>query len=288
MKQTSIFIAFFVLTVSYTAQALQQSQQSYYGSEFYSSILNQAKDEKLKLGLKKILKSGHIRAPGRPDQLVESCDSIKNCSSQNSIGYSNARKFLFGKFYLVKVDSGNYGIKEFYCDRVYQNSDFGSGQRPGPGLVPDNNVINVEHTWPQSKFTGKYSKEMQKSDLHHLYPTDSQMNSIRGNHMFGEVERDGQHTKCSASRTGQGSAGGATIFEPPNNHKGHVARAIFYFSVRYDIPIAPAEEVILKTWAEQFPVDAEESLRNDEIYKIQGNRNPFVDHPELVKSITDF
>ncbi len=272
--------------VSPEAQGL--NRKAYYGAQFYSAILNQAQDEKLKIALKNILKSGHIQTPGQPDRLAANCDSQKDCSVQTSLGYGAARKFIFGTFYLVKVDSGNYGIKEMYCDRIYQGADFGTTGRPGPGVVPDNTVINVEHTWPQSRFTNRHPKELQKADLHHLFPTDSQMNSLRGNHMFGEVERDRQNAKCSASRFGEGSAGSAPIFEPPDQHKGHVARALFYFSVRYDIAIAPAEEVILKRWAKQFPVDAEEVVRNEHIYQLQKNRNPFIDHPELATAIADF
>ena len=200
----------------------------------------------------------------------------------------SARKFLFGKFYLVKIDSSNYGINEKYCDRVYQNEDFKTGSKPGPDVVPDNAIINVEHTWPQSKFSGRYPKSLQKSDLHHLYPTDSQMNSTRGHVIFGRVDSEGQHTKCAASKIGVGSAGGVTIFEPPNNHKGHVARSLFYFSLRYDMPITAAEEVVLKIWNKSFPVDQEEKSRNDEIFKIQKNRNPFIDHPEMTNDISDF
>ena len=72
------------------------------------------------------------------------------------------------------------------------------------------------------------------------------MNATRGNHIFGVVNKDDSHVKCSVSRSGLGSAGSATIFEPPDHHKGHVARAIFYFSIRYDIPISLDEEVVLK------------------------------------------
>lgn len=196
--------AFSVFLAAFNASALVAGQdpsvdsqasikQNYYGAKFYNSVLGQARDEKLKLELKTILKSAHVQNANNPDQLVPTCESQKNCVTQTSIGYDGARKFIFGKFYLVKVDSSNYGIKEMYCDRIYQGADFKSGSAPGPGVVPDNAIINVEHTWPQSKFSGKYPKELQKADMHHLYPTDSQMNSIRGNHIFGEVQKDGQH-----------------------------------------------------------------------------------------------
>ena len=124
--------------------------------------------------------------------------------------------------------------------------------------------------------------------MHHLYPTDSKMNSIRGNTIFGEVNQDHGNLNCSASRYGSGTAGSTLIYEPPSDHKGHVARSLFYFSVRYDLPIRPEEEVVLKKWNQEHPVDEEEKARNDEIAKLQGDRNPFVDHPEMADEISDF
>ncbi len=293
MKKVTISLVLFLSGFSFSnvfaGEIISQVVQNpYYGNQFFSDVLSQKHDEALKTELKIILKSGHVEAANSPDQIVSNCESQKNCKMQTSLGYDGARKFLFGKFYLVQVDAANYGIKEMYCDRIYQGADFNKGDRPGPGIVPDNTVMNVEHTWPQSRFSRKYPKDIQKADLHHLFPTDSQMNATRGNHIFGEVEKDDQHVKCSASRSGQGSAGSATIFEPPNHHKGHVARALFYFSVRYDIQISAEEEKILKQWAKQFPVDAEEMARNEEIYKVQNNRNPFIDYPELADAIADF
>lgn len=286
MKFTFVFFAIFIAQLS--AQALLKQQKAYYGAEFYNSVLNKAHDEELKTALKNILKSAHTKNENDFDKLVESCDSQKNCYTQTSIGYDGARSFLFGKFYLVKLDASNYGINEKYCDRIYQKDDFKRGSQPGPGIVPDSTIINVEHTWPQSRFSGKYPKDLQKADLHHLFPTDSKMNSLRGNNPFGEVVHDNGPTACSASRFGSGKDSSLDVFEPPQAHKGHVARALFYFSVRYDLPIRPSEEVILKKWNKENPVDAEEMARNEEIFKTQGNRNPFVDYPELADAITDF
>jgi hypothetical protein len=79
-----------------------------------------------------------------------------------------------------------------------------------------------------------------------------------------------------------------TTFEVRLAHRGNVARAIFYFSVRYNLAVAPAEEAALRVWHVQDPVDAAESARNDVIDQVQHNRNPFIDHPEFVAKITDF
>ena len=285
IKSGLVFAA--VLVTHVFAFALQTFTPNYYGPQFTTSVLV-GKDEALKTALKKILRSGHATAENGPDQIVNRCDGIKNCYMQTSLGYDGAKTFLFGKFYLVQVDATNYGVKEMYCDRIFQTTDFKNKSFPGPGLIPDPTVINTEHTWPQSRFSRKYSTQMQKADLHHLFPTDSGMNSKRGSNIFGEVKQDMGQLNCSASRYGTGSAGSRLVFEPADAHKGHVARAIFYFSIRYDLPISTDEEVVLKKWNNEHPVDPQEAARNEEIFRQQSNRNPFIDYPELAEKISDF
>jgi len=174
-----------------------------------------------------------------------------------------------------------------YCGRVYTDADFPQGDKPGPNMTPSEKIINIEHTWPQSRFSHKYAADVQKSDLHHLFPSDSKLNSIRGSFWFGEVDNPKQALKCGESKFGTWNGRGQ-FFEPPEAHKGHVARALLYFSIRYNLPIDAQEEALLKKWNKAEPVDADERARNDAIMKIQGNRNPFVDFPELADQIADF
>jgi hypothetical protein len=285
-----VFLPLIALTL--TSIAIASNSVPYYGYEFNQSK-SHLKNEELKTKILEILTSGHVTPVDTSesqidDQIVKSCDSIKNCQQQTSLGYDKARQFLFGTFYLVSATEG-YGVKEMYCDRIYSVQDFKDGiGAPAPGIVPESTVINTEHTWPQSRFTGKHPKDFQKADLHHLFPTDSQMNSLRGNTIFGEVIKDSNKTKCNASKYGPGQGASRDVFEPPLAHKGHVARALFYFSVRYELPISTAEEVILKKWNRESPVDQQEIVRNNEIHRLQGNRNPFIDYPELADQIQDF
>ncbi len=288
MKRTILFVI--IGLIQLTVYALPpESRVPYYGSNF-QGVHTQLKDDDLIQELHKIVKNAHIKTEEGADKIVPSCSvEAGECAKHTAYGYDRARKFLFGKFYLVQTNNeGGNGIKEMYCDRVYIGNDFNKGPRPGTNVIPDHTVINVEHTWPQSKFSGLYPKDLQKSDLHHLFPTDSSLNSLRGNNMFGEVEVDEKQTKCGVSRYGYGSGGTQRVFEPPDSHKGVVARALFYFSVRYEISIPEAEERILKMWNNEFPVDDEEMTRNNEIEKVQMNRNPFIDYPELANQIADF
>lgn len=286
----NIKFVFFVLValVSSASFALQPPQSNYYPKDFETAANSNLKDEQLLTAIKTVLRSGHIHTANTQDTLVASCAGKANCLVQNVLGYNGARKWMFGTYYLVKQTDGKYGVYEKYCNRIYTSKDFGSKEGPAPGVIPDGTIVNTEHTWPQSKFTGKFPTEMQKSDLHHLYPTDSKMNSLRGNYTFGEVAGGERPTVCDASRFGDASNSKLKVFEPPAEHKGHVARALFYFSARYDMKITPNEEEILKKWDVEHPIDQEEMTRNEEIYKIQGNRNPFIDYPGLAQKISDF
>jgi len=206
-------------------------------------------------------------------------------TNQISLGYDGARRVMFGQIYL-KNDGNGYFIQDVYCQKR-----FGGSAGVGPRTIPKAEQINCEHTWPQSKFTGAFPKDLQKADLHHLYPSDSRANSIRGNMNFTDVAHDSgdlEDTNCSASKFGPSTTSSADGFEPPLTHKGNVARSIFYFSVRYKITIPKNEEEVLRRWNDLDPVDEEEISRNDAIEKAQGNRNPFIDFPSLANDINKF
>lgn len=258
---------------------------NYYPAE-YQDLLTDSKKEsthEIKEVIFKILNSTHTRYKNGPDTL--GCDSKGTCYQQKVLGYRGARKVLFGKLHL-KENAQGYYLEEVYCRKQYTRADINLG----PNVIPNNNILNCEHTWPQSRFTGRFANEMQKSDLHHLFPTDSKANSIRGNYEFADVDGgDLRHDDCDASHFGTADSGGSRDrFEPPTEHKGNVARALFYFSTRYQIKISASEEEYLREWNRLDPVDAEEMERNETIYLIQGNRNPFIDFPSLADKVADF
>lgn len=191
------------------------------------------------------------------------------------ISYSLARQLLFGKLHY------NNGI----VTDVYCNENHDSKHGVGPGLIPDPKFLNCEHTWPQSKFVGSEAETM-KVDLHHLYPANSKANTSRSNNPFGEI--DSHPNVCNVSIRGTVRGTNLVGFEPPDRHKGNVARAIFYFSVRYQMPVDLEQEEYLRKWNHLDPVDIPETIRNNQIQEIQGNRNPFIDDPNLIDSISDF
>jgi len=261
---------------------------TYYPTEFIQTVASgKVQNDDLKKSLNTLLTSNHQRnSKGEPDILGCPTAGANGCYAQRSLGYDGARRVLFGKLFLRSDATNGYYIKDVYCQK-----QFGASAQVGPNSIPNNNLINCEHTWPQSKFSNNYPKDIQKADLHHLFPTDSKANSIRGNYDFSNITNDtGElaQEKCQASKFGTSEANSADGFEPPNNHKGNVARALFYFSVRYKISIPKDEEIVLRKWNELDPVDQEEKDRNDAIYLAQANRNPFIDYPQLVNYISKF
>ena len=141
---------------------------------------------------------------------------------------------------------------------------------------------NAEHVVPQSWFA---KKDPMKSDLHHLFSCEVACNSFRGNIPYFEF-LDFQEV----IRKGCGKREG-NKFEPSQGH-GAVARASLYFLLRYPREINNNEKeytkeriAMLIEWHEKEQVNRYELHRNAEIFKVQGNRNPLIDHPEWVRNI---
>jgi deoxyribonuclease-1 len=274
----SFCLALYLVSYAYAAQT---ELPSYYPQDFIELVSNNKglTQQSLRAELKAVISRVHVKNPGQRDQLADRCPTQASCSVHVSLGYNEARKHLFGSIHLKQDKLGSF-VKDVYCHKVIRSG-------VGSMKIPDANILNCEHTWPQSKFTPSHSREMQKSDLHHLYPTDNQANSTRGNHPFAEVDTNIPiKSDCDESFLGGlEGRGNGTFFEPPAEHKGNVARAIFYFSVRYEIEMPTEQAEALKRWNDLDPVDQEEKLRNDLVEKAQGNRNPFIDAPELIDQV---
>ncbi|WP_370089041.1 endonuclease [Ekhidna sp.] len=164
----------------------------------------------------------------------------------------------------------------------------------------ESSCYNREHSFPKSWFSDGYPMY---SDIHHLFPTDGYVNGQRGSFPFGEVgsasftSQNG--SKKGSARSGLGYTG--TVFEPIDEFKGDLARAYFYMATRYEDVLSiwssdmldGSTDQVYETWALDMlmdwhtndPVSQKELDRNNNAYTFQGNRNPFVDHPEWVDEI---
>ena len=184
----------------------------------------------------------------------------------------------------------------------------------------EGDCYNKEHVIPQSVFN---SNTPMYSDAHQLLPTDGRVNGFRGNYPFGRVDDGNLVSQSGISNptqngsklggnlnSGYSSGYSGTVFEPIDAFKGDIARIYFYFITRYENQVNAwgsyamfdgSNDKVLETaflnilleWHSIDPVSQKEIDRNNNIYyQHQGNRNPFVDHPEYVNAIwnteTDF
>lgn len=159
---------------------------------------------------------------------------------------------------------------------------------------------NREHTVPQSLFN---SASPMKNDIHFIPPTDGKVNGMRSDYPYGVVTNP-TWTSQNGSKLGPNTTPGysGTAFEPINAFKGDIARMIFYFVTRYQnqVPgftsgnmldgtttrsLTQWELEILLAWHDADPVSQREIDRNNNAYAFQGNRNPYIDHPEWVHDV---
>lgn len=189
------------------------------------------------------------------------------------------------------------------------NFTFGTSgdQDQGSGGTTEGDKYNREHSWPNSWFGGKVMPMY--TDLHHLYPTDKLVNNKRGNNPFGETNGETYKSSGNFSKLGSCTYSGytGTVFEPNDEYKGDFARTYFYMVTCYEekIPdwytnysesrptldgskypgLSSWQLEMLMKWAANDPVSEKETNRNNAVYGIQENRNPFIDYPGLERFI---
>lgn len=204
--------------------------------------------------------------------------------------YKASKAFMYSKADNAGCDGGP-GIITFYSQICARGaSDNGDSYKEQGDANKDGVVdgfINAEHIWPQGYFK---SALPMVADLHHLAPTYVTPNGRRGNLKFAMVAK-------ATYSTSAGSKLGKEGFEPADPVKGNVARAMLYFIVRYsDKNIRQGMDYdsfwtktvpMLLEWNRQDPPDANERRRNGLVEEFQGNRNPFIDNPELADRIGD-
>uniref|UniRef100_A0A7S4ABY4 Endonuclease I n=1 Tax=Pseudo-nitzschia australis TaxID=44445 RepID=A0A7S4ABY4_9STRA len=157
---------------------------------------------------------------------------------------------------------------------------------------------NREHVWPKSRGVGYTGPDF--TDVHHLFPADWGVNSIRNNRYFDICSSTAERV-CKVPSELKDIQNpplfGGDVFQPPPEVRGDIARAILYMDVRYPHleltdsldPEKSNQMAYLSTllaWHVLDPPTEEERRRNDRACsRWQGNRNPFVDFPDLAKTI---
>ena len=183
---------------------------------------------------------------------------------------------------------------------------FGTDQDTGSGSQ-EGQYYNREHSMPNSWFGGKVMPMY--TDLHHMYPTDKIVNNKRSNYPFGETANPSWKSANDFSKLGPCSVEGysGVVFEPNDEYKGDFARTYFYMVTCYEekLPnwytsyaesqptldgntypgLSDWQLKMLMKWAKNDPVSEKETNRNNAVFGIQNNRNPFIDYPGLEEYI---
>ena len=190
------------------------------------------------------------------------------------------------------------------------NFTFGTDQDPGSGGNQEGQYYNREHSFPKSWFGGNVMPMY--TDLHHMYPVDKMVNNRRSNNPFGETNGESYKSANGFSKLGTCTYPGYTgrVFEPNDEYKGDFARTYFYMVTCYEekLPdwyasasndnevratidgnkypgLSSWQLEMLMKWSEADPVSQKEIDRNNAVYEIQANRNPFIDYPGLERFI---
>ena len=208
----------------------------------------------------------------------------------------------------VAVASGmNYEndgtILDFYSENPSGSDPYNytHGNNQCGNQSAEGDCYNREHLVPQSSFGSAFPMQ---SDIHHVVPSDGRVNNFRGSLPFGNVDTP-DFTSLNGSLRGTSAMAGysGTVFEPIDEFKGDIARALLYFAVRYEdtvdgytsfVMFNGTNDQVFFPWAIDVlldwhynidPVDQRERDRNEAAYAFQSNANPFVDHPEYAALI---
>ena len=230
--------------------------------------------------------------------LASSLHTLSQNKHTTTLSYSG----LWGAYATTDILPGTNIIWDIYSDYAYECG----GTKQGANYSGEGDSYNREHTVPQSWFS---EASPMVADCYHVYPTDGKINGIRSNYPYGEVgtvtDTNGNPSQngsklCSSKLSGYSG----TVFEPIDEYKGDIARSYFYMAIRYSDKLSTwtdgeAQKIfkgsypyltnyaldLFAKWAHEDPVSDKEYIRNNAIAELQGNRNPFIDHPEWVDVI---
>ena len=215
--------------------------------------------------------------------LVTSLRGLMNQTDKKHPTYSgtgsNSLAYWYKKSERAENDTHS-GIKLFYTNNYTTGTNW-----------------NREHVWPQSLSGGLYGTTGAGADLHHIRPTYNADNSARGNIPYGNVKTVTKEVHVNGDSNGAiiayigKTASGEQAFEPVDSYKGDIARIIAYMTVHYESLYSIVTNVMIggfdtiASWNKTDPVDDVELNRNNVAFTAQGNRNPFIDAPELISVI---
>lgn len=216
---------------------------------------------------------------GSYDDFFNTLNDILVSTHTNHLSYSDV--------WTVLQESDAYDSEHIEC--FYTGMLIDKDARDGSGNTDSGYVWNREHVWAKSHGFND-EKYTAYADAHHLRASEKTINSSRNNSYFDEVTNPTGTDEYGNRWTG-------SVFEPRDEVKGDVARILFYMVTRYhdseltltldntgnygNEPTLGMLDTLVK-WHYEDPVSETEIKRNEVVYQYQGNRNPYIDHPEFV------
>lgn len=241
---------------------------------------------------------------GIPDGYYSRADGKKKAelkSAMKSI-IGTAKVLAYGSG-AGKTWTGFYSTDRYNGNQVrdrYSNETFYFPAGSSETSTSAANGMNIEHSFPKSWWGG--TENQAYKDLYNLMPCEQKINSSKGNYVMGVVTNAKTNNGCTKVGTGTAGSHSCTMWEPADKWKGDFARSYMYMVTSYSSFTWVGEALnmleknewptlqswaynLLLKWNKEDPVDDIERERNEAVYKIQGNRNPFVDYPELCEYI---
>jgi len=212
----------------------------------------------------------------------------------NVLEYGSGAGKTWTGFYSTDRYDGNK-VRDRYSNDV---REFSSTASTTAASAPDG--MNIEHSFPKSWWGG--TKNQAYKDLFNLMPCEININSSKSNYAMGKVDKVKADNGCTKVGTGKAGEKSANLWEPADQWKGDFARGYFYMVTAYSDFVWTGEGLtmlesdewptmqqwayeLLLEWCRHDPIDQIEIDRNEAVYAIQGNRNPFVDFPKLEEYI---
>lgn len=236
----------------------------------YASSLNGLKKEQLKAALHKLM------------------------DKKNVLPYGGGGKGTWWGFWYTDRNSQTNECYNRYSDKKFFFESTNTGRAIGG--------MNIEHSFPKSWWGGH--KNDAWCDLYNLYPSDSKANSSKSNFVMGVVVNVKEEAGAGYDKVGTGYADGQLVnmWEPGDRFKGEFSRSYMYMATTYQNLSFTSEGAkqlqtgayptlkkwssdLFRQWSKNDRVDEMEIKRNEAVYKIQNNRNLFIDYPNLAEYV---
>ena len=218
---------------------------------------------------------GGKQTPDYPSTYYDSCKGKSGTNLKNQLASFNqpkSKSYNWSRYEAADEAEGapNYVLCLYTRHNIPKNNHVGSYSW---------DTWNREHIWTQSKYPNS------DTDNHNIFACEGQINNVRGSLKFGDVANtDTNRVSVHGHQTDCYKA--SSLFEPCDAAKGEVARSVMYGAIYYGYSLSEMLDINLALkWNEEFPVSNREIYRNNTVNDLQGNRNPFVDHPEYARLI---